>query len=93
MSEHEGFCVPLVEAMHLGVPVIAHAAGAVPETLGDAGALVVRKEFVEIAELAALLCEDRDLRANVITDGYRRARHFEPGAILPRLRQIVETVG
>lgn len=90
MSEHEGFCVPLVEAMHFGVPVIAYAAGAVPETLGDAGALVLRKEFPELAELAALLCEDQDLRMQIVADGRRRARHFEPGAILPRLRDIVE---
>ena len=92
MSEHEGFCVPLVEAMHLGVPVIAYAAGAVPETLGDAGALVLRKDFPEIAELAALLCEDQDLRAQFVVGGSRRARQFEPGAVLPRLRSIVETL-
>ncbi len=37
LSEHEGFCVPLVEAMAADVPVLAYAAGAVPETLGGAG--------------------------------------------------------
>lgn len=93
MSEHEGFCVPLVEAMYFGVPVIAYAAGAVAETLGGAGTLVWRKEFPELAELAALLCEDQDLRRQVVVDGRRRARHFEPGAVLPRLRAILETLG
>ena len=39
LSEHEGFCVPLVEAMAADVPVLAYAAGAVPETLGGAGVL------------------------------------------------------
>src|SRR4029077_16961596 len=36
LSEHEGFCVPLVEAMATDVPVLAYAAGAVPDTLGGA---------------------------------------------------------
>jgi L-malate glycosyltransferase len=90
MSEHEGFCVPLVEAMYLGVPVIAYAAGAVPETLGDGGALVLRKDFAEIAELAALLCEEAGLRASLVAAGRERARHFLPEAVAPRLRALIE---
>lgn len=89
MSEHEGFCVPLVEAMHLGVPVIAYAAGAVPETLGEGGALVLRKDFAEIAELAALVCEDAGLRASWVEAGREQARRFLPEAVAPRLRELV----
>jgi len=37
LSEHEGFCVPVLEAMELGVPVVAYGAAAVPETLGARG--------------------------------------------------------
>ena len=37
LSEHEGFCVPLVEAMAMDVPVLAYSAAAVPDTLGGAG--------------------------------------------------------
>ena len=40
LSEHEGFCVPLVEAMHFGLPIVARAAAAVPGTLGAAGILL-----------------------------------------------------
>ena len=43
LSEHEGFCVPLVEAMAADVPILAYAAGAVPETLGGAGCCSRRK--------------------------------------------------
>ena len=39
-SEHEGFCVPLVEAMFFDVPILGRACGAVPETTGDAGVIV-----------------------------------------------------
>ncbi len=37
MSQHEGFCVPLIEAMALGTPVVAHASSAIPETIGNGG--------------------------------------------------------
>ncbi len=92
MSEHEGFCVPLVEAMHLGVPVIAYASSAVPETLGDAGALVLRKDFPEIAELAAVVHEDGSLRASMIAAGRERARQFLPEVVAPRLAELLEPV-
>jgi glycosyltransferase involved in cell wall biosynthesis len=66
MSEHEGFCAPLLEAFQMGVPVVAYDAGAVPETLGGAGILVHQKKFDEIAELASLLVTDEGLRQRVV---------------------------
>jgi glycosyltransferase involved in cell wall biosynthesis len=63
MSEHEGFGVPLVEAMLMDVPVVAYAAGAVPFTLGDAGVQFGAKEpLAEIAETAYRLATDPGLR-------------------------------
>ncbi len=90
MSEHEGFCVPLVEAMHLGVPVIAYAAGAVPETLGAGGALVLEKNFPEIAELAAVVVEDAAVRDAMIAAGRAQVAKFRPEAVAPRLRRLVD---
>ncbi len=49
MSEHEGFCVPLVEAFEYDIPVFAYGAAAVPETLGGAGILLTTKDPTEIA--------------------------------------------
>src|SRR5439155_17061291 len=57
MSEHEGFCVPLLEAMVHGVPIIAYAAAGVPEALGGAGILVNDKDYPMIAEIASLVTE------------------------------------
>ncbi len=71
MSEHEGFCVPLLEAFQMGVPVVAYDAGAVAETLGGAGILVHEKKFDEIAELASLLVTDDGLRRRVVGAQYR----------------------
>ena len=52
-SEHEGFCVPLMEAFHMGVPVLAYAATAVPATMDGGGILYHRKDPMEIAALLA----------------------------------------
>ena len=45
LSEHEGFCIPLLEAMHFGLPVIARSTGAVPEVAGDAALLCEQHEY------------------------------------------------
>src|SRR5499427_8841436 len=66
LSEHEGFCVPLIEAMAADVPVLAYSAAAVPETLGGAGVQFAPKDLEFAAELLGSLAFDDDLRANVI---------------------------
>ena len=53
MSEHEGFCVPLLEAMYHRVPILAYAAAGVPDTLDTAGILIREKDYPLIAEMAA----------------------------------------
>jgi L-malate glycosyltransferase len=57
-SEHEGFCVPVVEAMAVGLPVVAFAQGALPEVLGDAGTFVSSKDPFALSETIALLLAD-----------------------------------
>ncbi len=65
-SDHEGYCLPLVEAMHNGVPVIAKAAGAMPETLGPAGVLYDGGSPEELASLMHLVLTDTKLRAEIL---------------------------
>ena len=60
-SEHEGFCVPIIEAFHKGVPVLAYAATAVPATMDGAGVLYQHKDFVEIARLMEAILSDAAL--------------------------------
>lgn len=83
MSEHEGFGKPLIEAMYLGVPVLAYAAAAVPDTLGDAGVLLRHKHYEAIAEFIEMLRTDEGLRSRLIDKQYRRAQDF----LEPRVRQ------
>ena len=92
LSEHEGFCVPLVEAMAADVPIVAYAAGAVPETLGGAGLLFAPKDLEVGAELLGSVVYDRDLRARVLAGQRRRLQDFAPPRIEARLKQILVTL-
>lgn len=76
MSEHEGFCVPLLEAMELGLPIVAHPAAAVPETVGDAAVLVADKDPLVVATAVADLLGDARRRAAIVGAGRARAQRF-----------------
>lgn len=90
MSAHEGFGVPLVEAMLMDVPVLAYGAAAVPDTLGGAGVQFDSKRLPELAELAHTLTRDEALRAQVLAGQRRRLLAFAPAAIEARLRSYLE---
>lgn len=89
LSEHEGFCKPLIEAMHFRVPIVAYASPAVAETLGPAGVLVRRKEFAAIAELVALVAGDTGLRARLVATGVGRAGGFSYNRVMDTLRSYL----
>jgi glycosyltransferase involved in cell wall biosynthesis len=92
MSEHEGFGVPLIESMVLGLPVLAYGAAAVPETMGSAGLLFFDKDYEALAELIDLLLDDPALRQRLIAGQRARAQSFlEPavrGQFMERLREV-----
>ena len=92
LSEHEGFCVPLVEAMAMDVPVLAYAAGAVPETLDGAGVMFSPKDLEHAAELLNDLIYDLPLRQRVIEGQRRRVAAFGRDRIEPTLKQMLEDV-
>ena len=93
LSEHEGFCVPLVEAMATDVPVLAYAAGAVPETLGGAGVLFAPKDLELAAEMLGTLVYDRPVRERVLEGQRRRLLDFAPDRIEARLREVLASLG
>jgi glycosyltransferase involved in cell wall biosynthesis len=92
MSEHEGFGVPLVESMLMRVPVLAHAAAAVPHTLGGAGVQVRQKRLAEVAETAHALTTDVALRSAVLAGQDRRLAAFAPERVLASLRTYLESL-
>jgi glycosyltransferase involved in cell wall biosynthesis len=61
-SEHEGFCVPIIESMGHGIPVVAYGVAAVPETVGDAGLVLADKHPLRFAAAVARVLGDRELR-------------------------------
>jgi len=65
-SEHEGFCVPLVEAFYKGVPVVAYAATAVPATMDGAGVLYEDREPHHVAALVSAIVEDASLAERIV---------------------------
>ncbi len=85
LSEHEGFCAPIVESFHLGLPVVAYDAGAVAETMNGGGVLLREKNFPRIAALCHEILTRPELRAALLA-GQRRAlekyRQQRTGAIL-----------
>jgi glycosyltransferase involved in cell wall biosynthesis len=92
MSEHEGFGVPLVESMLMRVPVLAHAATAVPFTLGGAGVQFGEKRIEEVAEIARALHTDGALRERVLLGQDRRLAAFAPEAVKGALRAHLESL-
>ncbi len=92
MSEHEGFGVPLVEAMLMNVPVLAFRAAAVGDTLGDAGVQFGEKCFAEVAELCQRLATDEALRASVLAGQRRRLEAFTPATVEATLWRHVESL-
>jgi glycosyltransferase involved in cell wall biosynthesis len=89
LSEHEGFCAPLLEAMAADVPVLAYSAAAVPETLGGAGVQFAPKDMEYAAELLGSLAFDDDLRRSVIAGQRRRLADFSDQRIEHELATLV----
>ena len=76
MSEHEGFSVPLLEAFHFGVPVVARPAGAMPEVGGDAVLWDGDDDLAVTAELLELAVRDAELRAELARRGRAQLERF-----------------
>ncbi len=89
LSEHEGFCIPLLQAMRAGLPVVAFGAGAVPETLGDAGILLESKRPGAVAAAVARVVTDRRLADRMVEAGHRRLGAFAPAVVRARFVEVL----
>lgn len=93
MSEHEGFGIPLLEAMKFGLPAVAYKTGAVPETLGNSGVLVAKKDYPAIAELLGILLDDEVLREKIIVRQRMRLKEFLPEQVEKKMRKLLDDLG
>jgi glycosyltransferase involved in cell wall biosynthesis len=92
LSEHDGFCVPLVESMYFDLPIIAYSAAAVPETLGDAGILVTEKRYDVIGELIYNLVNNQVLRQQIVQKQRERLADFQRGTVESQIKDWVESL-
>jgi L-malate glycosyltransferase len=92
LSEHEGFCVPLLEAMAVDVPVLAYGATAVPDTLAGAGVQFFPKDLEYAAELLGELSYNDTLRSKVIDGQRRRLEDFGEARVQRDLDRVLAMV-
>jgi glycosyltransferase involved in cell wall biosynthesis len=90
LSEHEGFCVPLLEAWHHDLPVIAYAAAAVPETLGTGGLLLTDKSPTTVAAAVHRVLSDPVVARGLTAAGRTRLDAFSPERTGRRLLDLAD---
>jgi glycosyltransferase involved in cell wall biosynthesis len=90
LSQHEGFCVPVLEAMKFGVPVVALSSSAVPETVGDAGLLVGDPDPLLVATAVDRVVADPALRGRLTAAGRHRAETLSGPESARRALELLE---
>ena len=92
MSEHEGFCIPLLEAMSFDVPVIAYEQAAIPETLNGSGILMKNRDFESTAELLDEVLKAPGIRDEIIRQQRTRLAHFDRSVLEKRLEDVLQPI-
>lgn len=93
MSEHEGFCIPLLEAASRGVPVIAYSSTAVPYTMGNSGILLYKKDPGLTAHLMYELSESRELAEEIIRKQNLNLEKYSNESIKEQLSAVLRKWG
>ncbi len=88
-SEHEGFCMPIVEAMFHGLPTVAYEAAAVGETLGRAGVLLAEHDPLAMAVWLDKLATDKDARSAFRGEAVKQLERLSPVNTIPMLDGLI----
>jgi len=88
VSEHEGFCVPLLESWHHHLPIVAYTAAAVPETLGGGGLLLTDKTPTTVAAAVHRVVGDLGVRQALVAAGHERLERFSLARTQQRLLEL-----
>lgn len=89
MSEHEGVCIPLLEAMQSGTPVLAYAAAAIPETMDGAGVIVREKNWPAIAKMIQKMVEPGPFREGLIAGQHSRLERYRDQNLEAKLKDAL----
>lgn len=90
MSEHEGFCVPLVEAMYFKVPIVAYSSTAIPDTLSGSGVVVDEKDYAVIGSTINKLINDSEFRNKIINEQNNRLKAFDNVSLKQKFIEYLE---
>ena len=93
MSEHEGFCVPLVESMLFKVPILAYNSSAIKDTLGNSGVLVNKKDYFLISELMNIILSDENIKKEIIKKQNKRLEDFQLEKVEKQLLEFIRRIG
>jgi len=90
LSDHEGFCVPLVEAMTHRVPIVGTQSTAVPETVGEAGLVLADKSPLRVAAAVHRIVSDPDLKARLARAASARVETFALDRVRLRMAEVLD---
>ena len=93
MSEHEGFCVPLVESMFFEVPILAYNSSAIKDTLGNSGVIVNKKDYFLISELMNYILSDENVKKEIIKNQNKRLEDFKLEKVEKQLLEFIKRIG
>ncbi len=93
MSEHEGFGVPLLEAMHNGLPVVAFGgASAVPETVGNGGLVLGDKSPATVAVAVNRVLSDNAVNKALVEAGHQRVEELSLAHVKDQWRKVINSM-
>lgn len=92
MSEHEGFCVPLVESMFFKVPILAYNTCAIPYTLNGSSVLVNKKDYKYIAAMMDYIFKNNEFREKIIVKQLKRLDELKPEKVEEKFKKYLEEI-
>ncbi len=92
MSEHEGFCVPIVEAMSYQIPIVAYSSCAVPETLGEGGILIGDKNMDAFAEAIHRIVTSLEEKENIQKKQVQEMKKYDVTKLVEDLKGCIRMI-
>ncbi len=92
MSEHEGFCLPVIESFKMDVPVVAYDAGAIRQTVGNGGLIFDSKDPEKVAGTLEYVINNKKTKDKLITAGREKLREYSLASHPSKLLDLLKSV-